>query len=625
MLEVNQAQVARNVKLYSRELRNWRGPLLVHDPDIAGAQSFYQLDNGSAPIWLAWTDVEVDVAPGPVADLTEARIYYTGSGTPKKTNHALAQAAGAPYPSGYYEMGVPAPVTAPTVTAPPPATSTYYLNIQDHMAMGDSGSASGTLTVTSEPVSVAGNDNTTGNLAMGLSLRDTRTDAADGGNTGFFTDSITISRSPTALSIVTFPTTAPVAAPETYNTAAPDTETRAYVYTFVAQFGSLTEESAPSPPSNLITGEVSKPFTIVGIEGAPAGNYNITHLRIYRTVTGASTDSYQFVDEVAIGTSTYDDSLGVAALGEVLQTTGWLPPPEDMQGLVSLPFGALAGFSGNTIYFSEPYYPHAWPLAYALTVPFRIIGLGVIGASVVVMTDVSPYIIAGATPGALSVEQVPLLEPCVSRRSIAADDQGVIYASPNGLVSIGYNTRGVITASLYKRDEWQTLNPALLAAVMYDNKYIGIFAGTSNPALVISRDDTPALSFVDLNARALWVEPNTAALHLLSQDDEQIYQVDADPDTIIEYTWRSKRFSLPKGITFTAVKIDAAFDQLSEDRTLEMKLYGDDDELIETLTVDTWDPIRLPPFRCREMMFELTGEIDVRSIAFATTIEELRE
>ena len=69
-------------------------------------------------VWLEWAN-DVDVVPGPVADVYEYRLYYTSSGfSPKKTNWALATANGggsAPYPDGYYEMGVPAPTTAPTL------------------------------------------------------------------------------------------------------------------------------------------------------------------------------------------------------------------------------------------------------------------------------------------------------------------------------------------------------------------------------------------------------------------------------------------------------------------------------------------------------------------------------
>jgi hypothetical protein len=629
MLEVNQATIARNVKLYSRELRNWRGPLLTIDPGRTGARSFYKLDNGTNEVWLTWEAYEVDVAPGPVADLAEARIYFTGDGNPKKTNYALASSGAGPYPTTAYDIGVPAPSTAPGVSAPAIVTATHYLTINEYVAVGDSGALTGDLVVTT--ARKTGNyDNLVsrnGGNPWQLNPRDRGPDLVpvDGDyNYGaFLSEQVSFTQTPNAIALRTFPTLAPVAQNTTISTAAPDTETRAYLYTFVATFGTVKEESAPSPASNLVTGEVGAAFTVSALEAAPPGNYNITHLRIYRSVTGATTDSYQFVAEQPIGTTSYADSLLVTHLGEVLPSQGWTMPPNDLAGLVALPYGSLAGFSGNTVYWSEPFYPHAWPLDYAVSLPFKIVGLGVIGATLVVMTEAFPYMIYGSTPGALSVEQIPLQEPCVGRRSIVSDTDGVIYASPNGLVSLGPSSRGIMTAQLYKRDEWQALNPSSISAIVYDGKYIALFDDTTRPALIVNREGDPALSFLDVNAHAFWVEPTTANLYKIDADDERIYQVDADDATILEYTWHSKRFSLPKGMTFSAVQIDADFSQISGSRTLEFKFYGDG-TLQTTLDVTARDPMRLPAFRSRDVEFELTGEIDVRSIVLATSVEELR-
>src|SRR5678816_1508895 len=87
------AQIASNVKLYSKELRFWRGPKLAPDTNAppANYQTLYRLFHSTgATAFLLWT-TDVDVAISPVADTTgETRIYYTGDGAPKKTNWAMA-------------------------------------------------------------------------------------------------------------------------------------------------------------------------------------------------------------------------------------------------------------------------------------------------------------------------------------------------------------------------------------------------------------------------------------------------------------------------------------------------------------------------------------------------------
>jgi hypothetical protein len=263
MLGDSQAQIANNVKLYSREMRYWRGPTAQAATVASNAQSIYKYyAAASNPYWLTWSNAGVDVALSPTTDTTDYRIYYTGDGVPKKSIESLVSTGSGPYPRGWLNMGVPAPVGSPTVTP--------------------------------------------------------------SGGTG-------------------------------------SNDTRAYVYTYLSTFGSITEESAPSPPTT-VTGHIDGTFTVNGFSAAPATNYNITGIRIYRSVAGASTNTYLFVAQIAIATSSYADTLTTAQLGSAIQTIGWTPPPSNLAGLVALPSGALAGFAGNTVYFSEPYSPHAWPL-----------------------------------------------------------------------------------------------------------------------------------------------------------------------------------------------------------------------------------------------------------------------
>ena len=276
-IEANQAQVAKNVKLQSRELRSWADPVLSYTPTLPDVESIYYIDSPSGNrYWLEWA-TDVDMVPGPVADINEFRYYYTGDGAPKKTNYALATTSGTgtpPFPDAWLYMGVPAPAAAPTLT---PSSST-----------------------------------------------------------------------------------------------AP-TETRAYVYTYVSTFGTVKEESAPSPAQTVdVSTAAGTTVTVSGFSAAPTTGYNITHRRIYRTITGATNVVYSFVAEIPIATTSYVDSLSVTQLGAELQTLFWTTPPTDLKGLVAMPNGILAGFVGNQVYFSEPYYPHAWPDSYALTVDYPL-------------------------------------------------------------------------------------------------------------------------------------------------------------------------------------------------------------------------------------------------------------
>lgn len=517
----NQAQVAQNTKLYAGELRAWRGSTqdITAPAAIANVKTVYKLyDYANNSQWLQWTS-DVDVALSPIVDNGDIRFYYTGDTAPRKSNYAMAAGA------QFQDMGVPAPIAAPTLAYTTPGT---------------------------------------------------------GSN-----------------------------------------QTRAYIYTFVNAFGVVEEESAPSPPTQITIAGLGSTVTVSLFDTPPAGNHNWTKIRIYRSVTGNSTASFQFVAEIPVGTASYADSLTVAQLGAALDTVGWRPPPADMQGIVNLGSGTgvLAGFSGNTVCFSEPFFPHAWPLAYQLTVPYKIVGLGVIGSSLVVMTDRYPFIISGGAPGAMLSERVPILEPCVSKKSIISNEAGVIYASPNGLINLGSDTRGNVTEALFHREEWQALQPANLIGAVIGRRYVGAFntGPMAGQAIVLDPSDKPAMCQVSMSGpKAVHVDSKSANVWFVNATGAGFFQLDIDQVNLLTYTWRSKRWYLPVETSWSVAKVRATYTT----GAASIAIYADG-ALVGTINPASDAPIRLPAFRCREFFFEVTGTRSIQSIQFATSVREL--
>lgn len=590
-LAPNQAQTARNVKLQSGEIRPWRRPSLSYTPGLGAPNSIYLLRNTvtTDTAWLEWS-TEVNVVQGPIADVSDFRVYYTGDGAPKKTNWALATTSGTgakPFPNAYLQMGVPAPTGAPTL------------------------SPSGT--------------------------------------------------------------TAPV-------------ETRAYVYTYISTFGSVLEESAPSP-ATTVTVETTGTVTVGGFSNAPAasGGYNITALRIYRSVTGSSSVNYQYVGQITVTpstgvptASTFVDNVTAANLGVTLTSLYYTPPPAALKGIVALPNGILAGFTGNQIWFSEPYLPHAWPSSYMMTVGAPIVGLGVFGQTLVVCTTTYPYLITGTSPGAMSQEKLPLMEPCVSKKSIVGDQFGVLYASPNGVVSIAPGSMDVITRPLMTRDEWETYSPASMMGAIYQNMYLVFYPGsTLQGCLVFIRGDSPPMITLEVSASAVFVDSATADVFFISALDNLLYELDADQVNNLTFEWKSKAFILPEPTNFAALKIQAnwayftdsdAYNQLvqeitaynqavwasgvplqstvdgftlntslvdgsvlkpiptlAETRSIQVIVAGDGTTVIQK-GITSQEPVRMPA-RQRYYVYEITlsGNAPIRSFRMATAIGELRQ
>jgi hypothetical protein len=390
-------------------------------------------------------------------------------------------------------------------------------------------------------------------------------------------------------------------------------------------------------------------------------------------VSGSSSDAYLFVAYIPLATTSYADSLLDYALGEAIPTIGWFPPPSNLEGLVSLPSGALAGFAGNTVYFSEPYYPHAWPIQYALSLPHEIVGLGVFGSSIAVMTDRYPFVIDGGIPGSMSVQKVPDLEPCLTKRSIVATQAGIWYASPNGIMQIGPSGSGVQTTPLFRRDEWQALLPSNIIATLYDTKYFALYPSiTSYTPFILSMDDTPAMSTIDIAANAVHVDAQNGNLYYVDPATNTIFQADADTLNPLNYHWFSKRFVLPQSTSFSVIKVDGDFTQqdvtlaydsmIAADKTANAALFSSnllgalnstpldvytvdgstmynipalaslltaqvslwgDEELKATMSFTDFDCHRIPAFKSKTIEVEIRGTVSIRSVSIATTVQEM--
>jgi hypothetical protein len=405
-------------------------------------------------------------------------------------------------------------------------------------------------------------------------------------------------------------------------------EDRAYIYTYITQFGNVQEESAPSPPAN-ITGvnTTGDSVTITGFSTPPTGNYNFTHRRIYRSVIGATTATFLKVVDIPIATTTYVDTMTVAQLGTALQSLYYTPPPSTLQGIVSMPNGMLAGFTGNQIWFCEPYLPHAWPAIYMITTDFPIVGLGVFGNSLFVGTERNPYMVTGTTPTSMMQEKLSLVQPCVSKKSITSDQYGVLYASPNGLVSISPGSQEVMSNGLYTREEWQPLNASTMIGAVYNNMYFGFYQTVAGDrkSIIILRGDNPPLATFDANAKAKFVEPVTGTMYILSAADNKIYSLDTNTASNTVFTWKSKKFIHNRPTTYSALQVHADYVYMAATpgSYLTLNLYAEGQGVL-TINMTGDDPVRIPSVtRSYYWEIEVTGNVPVRRITVATSVDEL--
>ena len=461
-LPPNFAAEAENVQLYSGELRGLDVLKRVADltAEVFTVKRAYRLYDGSTSIadtagtWIPFDDANVNFLRGALVNDQYDR-YYAAGGTQEPV---VATATDWAADTNIYDLGVPAPTTAPTVT--PPASETVD-------------------------------------------------------------------------------------------------ETRAYVYTFVNEWG---EESAPSPASVVATGGVTGTWELSAMQLAYPGALSpnpIDAMRIYRTITGTNSVNYRFVAEIGTPAATYSDSesIDTVSLNESLPSLNWDLPPVGLQGIVNMANGIMVGFVGRDLYFSEPYRPHAWPSTYVLSTDSDIIGLGVYQSGVVVCTTANPFIATGVNPASVVLTKLDDVEPCASARSIINGLDGVTYTSPNGLILVNLEGARNVIKPLINRNEWRQQYDPFSAISASDGSRTITFTSSSKGYLFRPLEPLGYLNDLKgfVNVQSVQTDSFTGEAYIVSQDTVKLWNPTDTPPLV--YRWRSKVFETAYPVNMGAYRL----------------------------------------------------------------------
>ena len=397
-------------------------------------------------------------------------------------------------------------------------------------------------------------------------------------------------------------------------------EDRYYVVTYASAYG---EEGPPCLVSNKITWKPGQTVTVAGLPGAPSGAYNVTHIKVYRTNTGSDETAYQLVlpsthptGLIPVGTGSISDNCPSDSLGDVLPSAEWDAPPSDLSGLIVLPNGALCGFRGKEVCFSECYRPHAWPLSYRVSVEYPIVSIGAFGTSVLVTTTGMPYLLTGESPDAMGREKFELGLACVSKRGTVDMGYAVIYPAPDGLVMAGTNAGyAVVTTAIMSRDEWQAFNPSSIHAYFYAGQYVGFYSPIGgDPAGFVFNPNTGVFTTMDLYATAGYSDMASGKLYLVV--DGEIVQWDGGSSNMT-FSWKCRPLNSPNFFNLGCAQVFA------DAYPVTAKFYADG-VLKHTQTVAGVIPFTLPGgFITTEAAIELTGANGVNIVLAATDMAEL--
>lgn len=345
------------------------------------------------------------------------------------------------------------------------------------------------------------------------------------------------------------------------------------------------------------------------------------------------------------GVYTFTDDFDSRDLFDILGTDNYDPPPEDLQGLTAIQNNILVGFVGNTLYFSEPGAPHAWPAAYAVNLEHNIVGIAAISGSALVTTDSYPYIVSGSDPAnGMSTARIDANFPCLNKNSMVTMGYGVVYSTHDGLAVYSANSGPtIITKLLYNNDTWQTaIDPKTVVAEYYGDNY---FASHSTGAFVFEQDAKVGGFFVncDYSFTASWYDAIDGIVYYVSGTNGDIYQWDDLTQPSVTQEWKSKVIITKDMINIGAARVIAdyvdttstwdaetrewnnALEFWDAAESMRFRLWADKQLVFESVISDS-EVFRLPTgYRTDTYEVGVEGNIRVRAIHLAETALGLRE
>lgn len=384
----------------------------------------------------------------------------------------------------------------------------------------------------------------------------------------------------------------------------------AYVVTYVTAWG---EEGRPSKPVGPLDFRAGQSVDLTDLPGPPSGNYNITGIRLYRSNTGATGTTYQFVADIPIGTTFYSDTKASSALGETVITFGWDEPPDDGFGLTLGANGNAMMFSGKTIYPCVPSIYYAYPPENQLSCASLIVGAGSFGQSFAILTKSNPYIVSGVDPRTYSQVKIGQDKGCVSKRSIVEMMGGVIYAAKDGLWMVNDSGLHPMTDKMMSEDQFKALKPESIHAAQLEGRYYLFYDNGQKQGLMIF--DFARSTFIvesDVYADSTYYDPLQGALYLAQAGG--IYRWDGGG--AMQMTWKSKEYRLAWYGNPGYAKVEA------EGYPVTFRFYSNG-ILKYTKVVNDKLPFRLPTTESTTYSVEVTSGYKVRAIGISELGDEI--
>ena len=540
LLQPNQASIAKNVRLVSGRIDPLPLPSLVHTSLLSRIQSMFRYrftrDGVSTDNWLTW-NADVDFVPSLLAQDSIGRFYYSGDGEPRMSTYADAISGVGPYPAASFVLGVFAPTVKPTVAVVGGSGATETRNYV-YTFVTKYGEESGPSPAETLSGFVNGSWNSSAMQVAPI-------------NSGTITGAVKDTPSPGYVEV----TLSSVFGLEQYE------------YLTVSGVVGMTSLNAKHrivsvdrTLNKIVVALLTAQNYTSGGAFIRNANHNTSSMvkRIYRSA--GTNAGFQFVAEIPVAQTTYNDTILTTALGESLPTALSLTPPKNMTCMTTMPNGCLVGLSNNELCFSEPYLPYQWPLANRYTFTGTGVALHASGNSVIVLTDTYPIIFTGTDPAGMVPAVMQSYAPCLSKRGVASASGGCLFPSFDGLWIAAPGRLENLTRSLYSNTEWALLNPAGFISEFHNGQYYARFTladGVTTRILSLDIVENPGVVEIDEWADDIYRNDLDGNLYLAQGN--LVYQLGvADVPTYFS-EWKSAILQLAKPTNFAVAQVHADF------------------------------------------------------------------
>lgn len=301
--------------------------------------------------------------------------------------------------------------------------------------------------------------------------------------------------------------------------------TYSYVLTFYDSTAGI--ESGPSPVSEdfVVTSPGRVDFAALPVSADPTADKK----RLYRI--GGTLTAFTLVTELPNATVAYSDTQSdVAIVGEILTTQSDLPAPSTLTHLAQYN-GMLFGANGYELNFTPVGAPTAWPAAFGIRYPSRVVGSAATPNGLVVLTVDKTYLITGTDPSNLRSRTLDERLGCVSMESIQEFGPTAVWVSRAGICASGGGQVEILSLDLLGEREYSPVSSAVT-----NRRYFF----TDASGITVCMDARFKLCFYELefNVRTL----ASAGLDLYGWSPDGFYKLMADPNELMPFSYKSPRF-----------------------------------------------------------------------------------